>query len=216
MNAREEILSRIRTSLADVVQPDPALDVPNPWVYGQPTAMPDILERFVDMTVDYKADVRRVPSDQVAGLIKDMLLGVGVGSVVLPSGLDAGWRQAIAEAGITIHDDDPQLSRAELNGIDAVVTASAVSIAETGTIVLDHAADQGRRALTLVPDTHLCVVRADQVVSDVPEAVGRLAEAVTNGNPLTWISRPSATSDIELSRVEGVHGPRTLLVILAE
>ncbi|MBK9696587.1 MAG: lactate utilization protein C [Propionibacteriaceae bacterium] len=216
MNAREEILSRIRTSLADVVQPDPALDVPNPWVYGQPTAMPDILERFVDMTVDYKADVRRVPSDQVAGLIKDMLLGVGVGSVVLPSGLDAGWRQAIAEAGITIHDDDPQLSRAELNGIDAVVTASAVSIAETGTIVLDHAADQGRRALTLVPDTHLCVVRADQVVSDVPEAVGRLAEAVTNGNPLTWISGPSATSDIELSRVEGVHGPRTLLVILAE
>ena len=216
MNARDEIMSRIRKSLADIVQPDPALDVPNPWVYGQPTAMPDILERFVDMTVDYKADVRRVPSDQVAGLIKDMLLGVGVGSVVLPSGLDAGWRQAIAEAGITIHDDDPQLSRAELNGIDAVVTASAVSIAETGTIVLDHAADQGRRALTLVPDTHLCVVRADQVVSDVPEAVGRLAEAVTNGNPLTWISGPSATSDIELSRVEGVHGPRTLLVILAE
>lgn len=216
MNARDEIMSRIRKSLADIVQPDPALDVPNPWVYGQPTAMPDILERFVEMTVDYKADVRRVPSAEVASLIKDMLLGVGVGSVVLPAGLDAGWRQAIAEAGITIHDDDPQLTRQELNGIDAVVTASAVSIAETGTIVLDHAADQGRRALTLVPDTHLCVVRADQVVSDVPEAVGRLADAVTRGNPLTWISGPSATSDIELSRVEGVHGPRTLLVILAE
>ncbi len=216
MNARDEILSRIRNSLADIVQPDPALDVPNPWAYGQPTAMPDILERFVEMTVDYKADVRRVPSADVAGLIKDMLLGVGVGSVVLPSGLDAGWRQAIAEAGITIHDDDPQLTRQELNSIDGVVTASAVSIAETGTIVLDHAADQGRRALTLVPDTHLCVVRADQVVSDVPEAVGRLADAVTRGNPLTWISGPSATSDIELSRVEGVHGPRTLLVILAE
>ncbi|MGB7962774.1 MAG: lactate utilization protein C [Propionicimonas sp.] len=216
MNARDEIMSRIRKSLADIVQPDPALDVPNPWVYGQPTAMPDILERFVEMTVDYKADVRRVPSAEVANLIKDMLLGVGVGSVVLPAGLDSGWRQAIAEAGITIHDDDPQLTRQELNGIDGVVTASAVSIAETGTIVLDHAADQGRRALTLVPDTHLCVVRADQVVSDVPEAVGRLADAVSRGNPLTWISGPSATSDIELSRVEGVHGPRTLLVILAE
>ncbi len=107
--------------------------------------------------------------------------------------------RGVVGAGITVHSDEPQLSRNELNAIDAVVTASAVSIAETGTIVLDHAADQGRRALTLVPDTHLVVVRADQVVSDVPEAVGRLAAAVAAGNPLTWISGPSATSDIELT-----------------
>lgn len=115
-----------------------------------------------------------------------------------------------------MREDDPPLDRMVLNEIDAVVTAAAVGVAETGTIILDHAPDQGRRALTLVPDTHLVVVRAEQVVSDVPEAVGRLGASVAAGSPLTWISGPSATSDIELSRVEGVHGPRKLLVILAE
>ena len=216
MNAREEILTGVRGALGDVVEADSAIDVPIPWTYGKPTAMPDILERFVEMTVDYKAVVRRVPAVGVPDAVAEMLVAAGVGSAVLPAGLDGAWRAAIVAAGITVHDDDPQLSRQELNAIDAVITASAVSIAETGTIVLDHAADQGRRALTLVPDTHLVVVRADQVVSDVPEAVGRLAAAITAGSPLTWISGGSATSDIELIRVEGVHGPRTLLVILAE
>lgn len=216
MSAREEILSRVRGALADIVQPDPVLDVPIAWKYEQPTPMPDILDRFVEMTLDYEAVVRRVKAVEVPAVIAELLADAAVGSVVLPLGLDAGWRAAIAAAGIVIHDDDPQLSRRELNEIDAVVTASSVSIAETGTIVLDHGADQGRRALTLVPDTHLVVVLADQVVSDVPEAVGRLAPAVTGGSALTWISGPSATSDIELSRVEGVHGPRRLLVVLSE
>ena len=216
MNAREEILNRVRGALGDVLEHDAAIDVPIPWEYGRATAMPDILERFVEMTVDYKAVVRRVPAAGVPDAIGEMLVTAGVGSAVLPAGLEEAWCAAIVAAGITIHRDEPQLSRQELNSIDAVITASAVSIAETGTIVLDHAADQGRRALTLVPDTHLVVVRADQVVSDVPEAVGRLAAAITSGSPLTWISGGSATSDIELIRVEGVHGPRTLLVVLAE
>ena len=216
MNARQEILNRVRSALADVVQPDAAIDVAVPWTYGRATPMPDVLERFIEMTVDYKAVVKRVPAAGVPDAIAELLAAAGVGSAVLPAGLDAAWRAAVVGVGITVHSDDPQLSRNELNAIDAVVTASAVSIAETGTIVLDHAADQGRRALTLVPDTHLVVVRADQVVSDVPEAVGRLAAAVASGNPLTWISGPSATSDIELTRVEGVHGPRTLLVVLAD
>ncbi len=216
MNARQEILDRVRSALVDVVQPDSAIDVPVPWTYGRATPMPDVLERFVEMTLDYKAVVKRVPAAGVPDAIAELLTAAGVGSAVLPAGLDTGWRAAVVDAGITVHSDEPQLSRNELNAIDAVVTASAVSIAETGTIVLDHAADQGRRALTLVPDTHLVVVRADQVVSDVPEAVGRLAAAVASGNPLTWISGPSATSDIELTRVEGVHGPRTLLVVLAD
>ncbi|MCA0295375.1 MAG: LUD domain-containing protein [Actinobacteria bacterium] len=216
MNARDEILGRVRAALADVVQPDPVADVPVEWEFGRATAMPDVLGRFVEMCEDYQARVVRAADGDVAAQVAALLAEAGVSSVVLPSGLDAGWRQAVADAGITVHDDDPQLSRAELDAIDAVVTAAAVGIAETGTIVLDHAADQGRRALTLVPDTHLVVVRADQVVSDVPEAVARLVSAVADGAPLTWISGPSATSDIELSRVEGVHGPRNLLVILAE
>ncbi len=216
MSAREEVLARVRAALADVVQPDPALDVPIAWGYGRPTAMPDVLERFVETVSDYRAVVRRVPEAGIPDAIAALLAEYGVTSMVLPAGVDAGWRQAVLAAGVAIHEDDPPLSRAELNAIDGVLTASRVSIAETGTIVLDHRDDQGRRALSLVPDLHLCVVRADQVVSDVPEAVARLQESIDAGRPLTWISGGSATSDIELDRVEGVHGPRTLLVILAE
>jgi L-lactate dehydrogenase complex protein LldG len=216
MSAREEVLARVRAALADVVQPDPALDVPIVWEYGRPTAMPDVLERFVETVIDYRAVVRRVPEAGIPDAIAALLAEYGVTSMVLPAGVDAGWRQAVLAAGVAIHEDDPPLSRAELNAIDGVLTASRVSIAETGTIVLDHRDDQGRRALSLVPDLHLCVVRADQVVSDVPEAVARLQESIDAGRPLTWISGGSATSDIELDRVEGVHGPRTLLVILAE
>ena len=213
--AREEILARVRSALGDVTQPDPALDVPVEWEYGRPTAMPDVLGRFAEMCTDYKATVVRCGATEVPDRIAALLTDSGVRSVVLPDGLEPSWRQAVEAAGITVRDDEPQLSRAELDAIDGVITAAAVGIAETGTIVLDHASDQGRRALSLVPDTHLVVVRADQVVSDVPEAVARLADAVAGGAALTWISGPSATSDIELSRVEGVHGPRRLLVVLA-
>ena len=139
----------------------------------------------------------------------------GASTVVLPVGIEAAWRAAVEASGLEVLSDEPALSHDELNRVDAVVTAAAVGIAETGTFVLDHRPDQGRRALTLVPDRHVCVVRADQVVTDVPEAVGRLAASVAEGLPLTWVSGPSATSDIELNRVEGVHGPRTLHVLLA-
>lgn len=216
MNARQDILSRVRLALVDVEISDPEADSAVLWEYGRPTPLPDVLDQFVQRTADYKATVRRVPSEDVPHAAAELLAEAGLSSVVVPAGLDTMWRHAIEQGGITVYDDDPPRSHRDLNDIGGVVTAAAVGIAETGTIVLDHAADQGRRALTLVPDTHLVVIRADQVVSDVPEAVGRLADAVAAGNPLTWISGPSATSDIELSRVEGVHGPRTLLVILAE
>lgn len=118
------------------------------------------------------------------------------------------------DAGIEIIPDTGPRSTTDLDTVDAVVTAAAVGIASTGTIVLDHGPDQGRRALTLVPDLHVCVIRDDQLLADVPEAVQRLQTSVNDGRPLTWISAPSATSDIELDRVEGVHGPRRLHVVL--
>lgn len=216
MSARSEILTRIRKALADVPALPPEEDVPQDWVYGRPTAMPDILERFVEMCVDYKADVVRAGQGDVGTTVARMLVASGAASIVLPRGVPGDWRQAIEAQHLAIHEDDPPLTHVQLDRIDAVLTASAVGIAETGTIVLDHADDQGRRELTLVPDLHLVVVRTDQVVSDVPEAVQRLSPAIEQGRPLTWISGPSATSDIELSRVEGVHGPRRLLVVLSE
>ncbi len=212
--SKETILSRVRAALADV--PAGAVDEVSPvaWAYGRATPMPDVLERFIDTVEDYRATVTRVTEQDLSGAVADAVAGHGVRSVVVPSGTPDSWRTALTDAGVTVIADDPPLSKHDLNAVDAVVTGAAVGAAETGTIVLDHAPDQGRRALSLVPDVHVCVIREDQVVSDVPEAVARLHHAVVAGQPLTWISGGSATSDIELSRVEGVHGPRTLHVVL--
>lgn len=219
MSAKEEILARARAALADVQTSDPALDVPIPWSYhqrveqnfgGQP-----VLDVFVERVEDYRATVVRVAASDLAKAVAEGLRSTGAHSVVVPEGVDEAWLSDLGD--ITVQRDQPQpLTASELNVIDAVVTGAAVGVAETGTIILDHDADQGRRALTLLPDRHICVVRADQVVSGVPEAVQRLRPAVEAKRPQTWISGPSATSDIELSRVEGVHGPRTLYVIVAE
>ncbi len=217
MSARDEILARVRAALRDVPDSPPAEDSPIDWEYGRPATMPDLLGRFAERVADYRATVARRPGREVPAAIVEAILGQGIDSVVIPSGASASWARTVSAAGVRVFRDDPPLSAEELDGIGAVVTAAAAGIAETGTIVLDHAPDQGRRALTLLPDLHVCVVRADQVVPDVAQAVVRLAPAVADrGRPLTWISGPSATSDIELDRVEGVHGPRTLHVILAE
>ena len=213
MSAKQEILDRVRRSLSDVTVTDPVADVPIAWEFGRPTAVADPITLFVERVEDYRAEVDRVAADGVGEAIVRHLRSAGVASVVLPDGLDAAWASAIEDAGLVVRRDP--LTHAELNTTDAVVTASSVGIAETGTIVIDHRADQGRRALTLVPDVHVCVVRCDQIVTDVPEAVARLKASVVEGWPQTGISGPSATSDIELNRVEGVHGPRTLVVIVA-
>lgn len=214
--AKAEIFARIRASLRDVPAVPAEQDTPVPWTYHRPTRTEEdhdaIVDLFVERVEDYKATVVRCGAGDVPARIAAALREHGARSVVLPDGLDAGWVDALGE--FDVRRDSPRLSRGELNAIDAVVTASCVSAAESGTIVLDHRADQGRRALTLVPDLHVCVVRADQVVSDVPEAMARLAPSLREHLPVTWISGGSATSDIELSRVEGVHGPRTLVVIL--
>jgi L-lactate dehydrogenase complex protein LldG len=129
--------------------------------------------------------------------------------IVIPAGLPDPW---LADATVDRVLDEPPLSRDALDATDGVVTTCALGIAESGTIVLDAGPGQGRRALSLLPDRHLCVIRVDQIVQDVPDAMSRLDPR----RPLTWISGPSATSDIELQRVEGVHGPRTLAVIVVD
>ena len=154
--------------------------------------------------------------DPETGRVVEALRTHGVRSAVLPSGLTEAVVDAVGAAGVAVSRDEPPLTRPQLDATGAVVTTCAVAAAETGTIMMDHGPGQGRRALSLVPDVHLCIVRADQVVSDVPEAVARIAGPVREQRPITWISGGSATSDIELSRVEGVHGPRTLHVLLVE
>ncbi|MFI1714641.1 lactate utilization protein C [Streptomyces litmocidini] len=205
-NSRERILARIRSAVADAPEAAPvARDYRTAHTPDDPARLLDLLHENL---VDYRAHVHRTTPDGVAALVARLLAERGAREVVVPPGLPEEW---LAATGAVRRFDAPRLTPYELDGADAVVTGCAVAIAETGTIVLDGGPGQGRRALTLVPDLHLCVVRApEQVVASVPLALPRLDP----GRPLTWISGPSATSDIELDRVEGVHGPRTLEVLL--
>lgn len=198
MNARDEILQRVRTASADA-QPVPIArnyDRSGSLERGSPQAV----ELFAERVGEYRAYVHR--GDDVADIVREALTDAE--SVVVPPGLDTAW---VSNAIV----DDGTLGPRELDRIDAVVTAATVACARTGTIALDGRPDQGRRALSLVPDRHVCIVRADQVVETVPEMLALLDAT----RPLTFISGPSATSDIELERIEGVHGPRNLHVILA-
>jgi L-lactate dehydrogenase complex protein LldG len=213
MRAREEILSRVRSALVAAPQgrpTDTGGDRGIPRDYAHTREVPDLLGLFVERVQDYRATVIRTNEGGVAAAVARSLAGVR--TVVVPHGFNPSW----IPDGFDIASDEPALRAEELDGLDAVVTVAVVGIAVTGTIVLDHTEGQGRRALTLVPDVHVCVVTGDQIVGDVPEAVHRLSSCVQRGRPLTWISGPSATSDIELDRVEGVHGPRVLRIVLVE
>ncbi|MGG5258128.1 LutC/YkgG family protein [Phycicoccus avicenniae] len=214
MSARDEILARVRAATADVTT-TPADRAPTTVVEELSPGRAQTLDLFAENVADYRAQVVRIDASGVAHAVAGALREHGCASVVLPTGLDTAWAEAAA-AVAEVHREAEVTVDAALDAVDAVVTASAVGIATTGTVVLDHGPDQGRRALTLVPDLHVCVVRADQVVHDVPEAVGRLRPGPGHARPLTWVSGPSATSDIELERVEGVHGPRTLVVVLVD
>jgi L-lactate dehydrogenase complex protein LldG len=197
VSARDDILAGVRRALADA----PKGEVSVPRGYRSARQGEDRLaDLFADRVADYRAAVVRCPVEEVERRIAEAL-GAQTRAVV-PDGLPWQVEGAVRDDGLTALD---------LDALDAVVTAATVGIATTGTIVLSHGPGQGRRALTLVPDLHVCVVRTDQVVADVPDAVARLDPS----GPTTWISGPSATSDIELDRVEGVHGPRNLHVIVA-
>jgi L-lactate dehydrogenase complex protein LldG len=213
MSAREEILGRIRRALRDVPDDERPADVPVGRDYrrerdGTPE---EILALFEQRVSDYAATVRSVAAGEVGAAVTAACRELGLDRVVVPPELPRPWRPE----GVEVVVDDG-LSAAELDAIDGALTGCAVAIAETGTLALDGRGRSGRRAATLVPDHHICVVEAGQVVGSVPEAIARLAAAVSEHRaPVTLVSGPSATSDIELSRVEGVHGPRSLLVLLA-
>ncbi|CAN5303558.1 LUD domain-containing protein [soil metagenome] len=212
--ARQEVLARVRAALRDVPPGEAPGDVPVERGYRTHDEAPDDerIDRFVERVEEYEASVRRVDAGQVATAVAEACAARGARRLALPHDLPAGWRPDGVE--LVADDAGAPLDHATLDGLDGALTGCAVGIAETGTIVLDAGTGQGRRVITLLPDYHLCVVGVDQVVGSVPEAVAVLAGAVAAGRPLTWISGPSATSDIELDRVEGVHGPRTLDVLL--
>jgi len=215
MNARDEVLARIRDALGTdrASAPEVPRDYRVAADHGAGAASPpaaDVLDLLVERLEDYKAVVVRVRPDGVTAAVHAKVTEQGLRRIGAPAGLPAQWLDDLD--GVEVRHDEPHLSVEELAELDGVVTACRLAIATTGTVVLDADERQGRRALSLVPDWHLCVVQADQVVEGVPDAIARLDPT----RPLTFVSGPSATSDIELERVEGVHGPRTLVVVLVD
>jgi L-lactate dehydrogenase complex protein LldG len=206
--ARDVVMRRIRDALGSA-PPAPG-DVPREYRHaGEPVDF-DPVERFCEVVADYDATVHRVDEAGLATALAEVCRTRGAARLVVP--VEAPWQVE----GIELVRDDPPLGPRDLDALDGVLTGCATAIAQTGTIVLDGAGQSGRRAITLVPDLHLCVVRADQVVPAVPDAIAAVAPAVRDGRPVTFVSGPSATADIELIRVQGVHGPRTLDVFFVE
>ena len=214
-SARETILWRVRHATRDVPEDERPEDVPVERGYRKEDGAEreEIVERFAERAAEYKATVHRVTEDELPSAIEEALGRRGVRRLVIPPYLPKEW---IPDGIETLRDAArPRLTNEELDESDGVLTGCALGIAQTGTIVLDSGRAQGRRALTLLPDYHLCVVREDRIVGLVPEAFAKLVETVKDeGRAVTFISGPSATSDIELNRVEGVHGPRTLEVLI--
>ncbi|MEV0174229.1 lactate utilization protein C [Streptomyces sp. NPDC050803] len=207
MSSREQILGRVRRALAHTPGEDVTIERAYLREHGQ-RSVEQTVDLLAENLADYRAIVHRCTPGDLATTIAGMLAARGAKTVLAPPGLDPSW---LADADAEQIPDRTESTPHELDQVESVVTGCALAIAETGTLVLDGSPDQGRRRITLVPDHHICVVRVpDQVVSSVPQALERLDPA----RPLTWISGPSATSDIELDRVEGVHGPRTLEVVL--
>ncbi|WP_034388938.1 lactate utilization protein C [Deinococcus sp. YIM 77859] len=203
--ARLEILTRInRAAAQEDTRPQ------RPPVTPSVRPREAIVSQFAAFAADYRANVLRVDAGQLPTTIRDVLRARGSECAAIPQDLPPEW----LPRDLPVLRDEP--GGTDLTAVQSVITGCAVAIAETGTVVLDHGPGQGRRALSLVPDHHICIVEEAQVVDTVPEAVARLEASVRRGQPLTWISGPSATSDIELSRVEGVHGPRVLDLLIVQ
>jgi L-lactate dehydrogenase complex protein LldG len=205
MSARTEILDRIASALRDSPAVEP---VPRDYRRAGTLERAARIEQLVDRLVDYKANVLVVAAADAPATLAGLLAGAG--SYVVPHGLDPALLAAVEGPVRKVDSPERPLDVAALDAVDAVVTGAAVAVSETGTIMLDGSADQGRRIISLVPDRHICLLHAQDIVQILPEAIARLEPT----RPQTWISGPSATSDIELERVEGVHGPRTLDVLI--
>lgn len=218
--ARTAMLQRIRAALTDVPHsetPD-MVAVERKYTRSQTVERDAIVRSFVERVGEYKAQVRLVEEGNLAHTIAAACAARSAKRLAVPTDIPAAWVAELASEGVELLRDEAspaQLSYGQLDNADGVLTGCALAIAQTGTIVLDTGASQGRRVLTLLPDYHLCVVFDDQIVGMVPEAIAQLDDAArVHGHPITFISGPSATSDIELNRVEGVHGPRTLEVLV--
>jgi L-lactate dehydrogenase complex protein LldG len=208
--AREDVLGRIRGALgAGAVAPEVPREYRRAGTTGE-TGSPEVVDRFCERVAEYRATVTRVAPGELSETVARLCRERGAGQIAVPPG-----RPDVAP-GVEVVVDDPPLSPQALDRLDGVLTGCALAIAETGTIVLDGGERSGRRALTLVPDWHVCIVEAGSIVAGVPDAIAALADAACEGRPITLVSGPSATSDIELDRVEGVHGPRTLDVLVLD
>ncbi len=206
-NAKNAILRRIRAAVAAAPATAP---IPRDYAQRDTRDRGAILADLVDRLEDYKARVTRTTLARLPDAVARVCGELAITTLVTPSDLPDLWLPTT----ITLLRDDPPLSLAQLDGSEGVITGCEVAIAQTGTIILTCGVGQGRRLISLVPDRHLCVVRASQVVGILPEGIAQIMDQPTR--PMTLIAGPSATSDIELSRVEGVHGPRTLYVLLVE
>jgi L-lactate dehydrogenase complex protein LldG len=205
MSARDAVLARIRAALG----PAPAVpDVPRSYRGAGAPADADVVDRFCERAAEYQATVARVAAAELPDVVARLCDRRGARRIAVPPG------GPDVLPGVEVVIDDPPLEPRALDALDGVLTGCALAIAETGTIVLDGGERSGRRALTLVPDWHICVVESETIVAGVPDAIAALAPAAAEGRPITFVSGPSATSDIELDRVEGVHGPRTLDVLV--
>ncbi|MDN5727050.1 MAG: lactate utilization protein C [Propionibacteriales bacterium] len=202
MDAREHILSSVRSAITGAV--DPAIPRGYHRSLGDGT---DLVDLFAERVGDYRAEVHVIDAEELPRRIGRVLGEHKTKSLIIPSDLSAKW---LITTSCQVIPDDGRTDAAGLDGVDAVLTGCAAAVALTGTIVLDAGPLQGRRLISLIPDLHVCVVPASSIVGTVPEVMERIDAT----HPLTWISGPSATSDIELDRVEGVHGPRTLVVLI--
>jgi len=213
VSARESILARVRAALADVpAQETPqAVAVSRDYRRRSDLTPQQVVDLFAETVADYGATVHRVRSADLTATLAGICHQHRLRTLVAPAGFP---EQVVTGAGVVLMRDGPPMSATSLDRADGVITTAALGVAETGTIALVTGPGMGRRALSLVPDVHVCVVRDDQVVATVPEAIDALSGSATE--PITLVSGGSATSDIELVRVEGVHGPRVLHVILVQ